>query len=149
MSQCLQWFGRQQNTRARVECSTGQVNVGKGLSIFVIRVFFPLTIFSNITQQKLQKLTFNLKNSPTILLPMWYKTLAAHQLSPCIMPQDISTHWNSTFNMLDFAIQYRAAINTMTTVCNFGLYQYELAPVEWKIARQLRDVLKVSMFLLL
>ena len=51
--------------------------------------------------------------------------------------------------MLDFAIQYRAAINTMTTVCNFGLYQYELAPVEWKIARQLRDVLKVSMFLLL
>jgi hypothetical protein len=66
-----------------------------------------------------------------------------------MMPQDISTCWNSTFNMLDFTIQYCMAINTMTTACDFGLHQYELAPIEWKIARQLQDVLKVRMFILL
>jgi hypothetical protein len=51
--------------------------------------------------------------------------------------------------MLDFAIQYRVAIDTMTAAHDFGLHQYELASVEWKIARQLRDVLKVRMFILL
>jgi len=100
-------------------------------------------------QRKLRKLTFDLKNSPTILLPAWYKTLGAHHLSPRMMPRDVSTRWNSTFDMLDFAIQYRPAIDTMTAARDFGLRQYELVPAEWKIASELRDVLKVSKFLLL
>jgi hypothetical protein len=65
------------------------------------------------------------------------------------MPRDVSTRWNSTFDMLEFAIQYRPAINAMTAACDFGLRQYELVPAEWKIASELRDVLKVSVFLLL
>ncbi len=101
-----------------------------------------------IFQQKLWKLTFNLKNSPTILLPVWYKTLAAHQLSPCMMPHDVSTCWNSTFNMLEFAVKYRAAIDTMTRAHDFGLHQYKLVPAEWKITSELRHVLKVRFLLL-
>ena len=66
-----------------------------------------------------------------------------------MMPRDVSTRWNSTFDMLDFAIQYRPAIDTMTAARDFGLRQYELVPAEWKIASELRDVLKVSKFLLL
>jgi hypothetical protein len=51
--------------------------------------------------------------------------------------------------MLEFAIQYRPAIDAMTAACNFGLCQYELVPAEWKMASELRDVLKVSILLLL
>ena len=78
---------------------------------------------------------------------MWYKTLAAHRLPPRMMPRDVSTHWNSTFDMLEFAVEYRAAIDTMTGARDFGLRQYELAPAEWKIASELRHVLKVRILL--
>ena len=139
----MQWIGGQQNTRACIKHSTNQINVVKGLSIFVSSIP-PLT---NV--QQLQKLAFDLKNSTTILLPVWYKTLTTHHLSPCMMPYDVSTCWNSTFDMLEFAIQYHVAIDTMTTARNFGLYQYELLSTEWKIASELWDVLKVSLFLLL
>jgi len=48
-----------------------------------------------------------------------------------MMPQDVSTWWNSTFNMLEFAIQYHMAIDAMTAVREFNLHKYELASIEW------------------
>ncbi len=99
--------------------------------------------------KKLQKLTFNLKNSPTILLPAWYKILTVHCLSPCMMPHDVSTCWNLTFDMLEFTIQYCATINTITAARDFSLCQCELVRAEWKVAGELQEVLKVSILLLL
>jgi hypothetical protein len=61
-----------------------------------------------------------------------------------MMPRDVSTRWNSTFDMLDFAIRYRVAIDAMTAVRHFDLRKYELVPAEWAIATELRDVLKVN-----
>jgi len=101
------------------------------------------------TKKKLQKLAFDLKNSTTILLPAWYKILAVHCLSPRMMPCDVSMHWNSTFNMLEFTIKYHPAIDAITAAHDFGLHQCELVPAEWKIASELQDVLKVSIHLLL
>ena len=99
--------------------------------------------------KKLRKLTFDLKNSPTILLPAWYKILAIHCLSPHMMPHDASTHWNLTFDMLEFAIQYHATIDAITAAHNFGLHQCELVHAEWKVTSELQKVLKVSILLLL
>jgi hypothetical protein len=86
---------------------------------------------------KLWKVVFALKNLTTILLPAWYKTISAHSLPPCMMPQDMSTRWNSMFDMLDFALQYRAPINAMMAVHNFDLRKYKLVSPEWKIATEL------------
>jgi len=52
--------------------------------------------------------------------------------------------WNSTFDMLEFVIQYHVAIDAMTAVQGFDLCRYELAPTEWNTATELQDVLKVS-----
>ena len=46
-----------------------------------------------------------------------------------MMPQDVLTCWNSTFNMLEFAIRYRVAIDAMTAAREFNLRKYELASV--------------------
>jgi len=54
-----------------------------------------------------------------------------------MMPQDVSTRWNSTFDMLEFAIRYCIAIDAMTAVCHFDLHKYELIPIEWAIAMEL------------
>lgn len=60
-----------------------------------------------------------------------------------MMPRDVSTRWNSTFDMLDFALKYRPAIDTMTATRELNLRKYELVAEEWKIAGELRTVLQV------
>jgi hypothetical protein len=84
------------------------------------------------------------KNSTTILLPQWYKTLASSRLPLRMMPRDVSTRWNSTYDMLHFALDFRMAIDAMTAMRDLDLRKYELCPAEWGIAKELRDVLKVS-----
>jgi len=59
------------------------------------------------------------------------------------MPRDVSTRWNSSFDMLRFAIEYRKAIDTITAERGMKLRNYELGAEEWKVAEQLCDVLKV------
>ena len=63
------------------------------------------------------------------------------------MPRDVATRWNSTFDMLNFAIDHITAINLITADRDMKLRQYELSEGDWTIARQLRDVLKVLFFL--
>jgi len=59
------------------------------------------------------------------------------------MPHDVTTQWNSTFNMLAFAILYQSAIDDITADKNGNLCKYELDDDEWKLAVQLHDTLKV------
>ena len=85
-----------------------------------------------------------MKNSTTIVLPQWFSVLQELELAEQMMPRDVKTRWNSTFDMLDFAVEHITAINTITGDCDMKLRQYELSEDEWDMARQLRDVLKVS-----
>jgi hypothetical protein len=59
------------------------------------------------------------------------------------MPRDVKIRWNSTFDMLDFAVEHIAAINTITGDRDMKLRQHELSEDDWDMACQLRDVLKV------
>jgi hypothetical protein len=59
------------------------------------------------------------------------------------MPRDVRTRWNSTYDMLQFALQYRTAIDDIAGNKTAGLRQYEIDDDEWKIAQQLCDTLKV------
>ena len=60
-----------------------------------------------------------------------------------MMPRDVSTQWNLTLDMLNFAVEHIAAINTITSDRDMKLRKYKLSEDDWDIARQLRDVLKV------
>jgi len=59
------------------------------------------------------------------------------------MLRDVSMPWNSTFDMLEFAIKYQKAIDSISADCEMELQQFELSEYEWKIAIQLQDILKV------
>jgi hypothetical protein len=84
-----------------------------------------------------------MKNSTTLILPRWYKIVDELKLAERIMPRDVSTRWNSTYDMLKFALDYRPALDAITGERDMKLRKYELNNTEWVIAKQLRDILEV------
>jgi hypothetical protein len=59
------------------------------------------------------------------------------------MPRDVTTRWNSTYDMLNFAVKYKTAIKHVTSDLKNNLRNYELTDAEWTIADELKDTLKV------
>lgn len=63
-----------------------------------------------------------------------------------MMPRDVAIRWNSTFDMLNFALDYRVPIDEITSNRDLSLRKYELQDEEWVVAQHLRDTLKVCNF---
>jgi hypothetical protein len=62
------------------------------------------------------KLVYAIKNSSTIALPQWYRILEDLSLDAWVIPRDVCTRWNATYDMLKFAYQYRKSINKITDI---------------------------------
>lgn len=113
---------------------------------------FILLLMTNFFSQ-LRKLAFTIKNSTTIVLPEWLSILQKHieaseaanttPLSIRMMPRDVTNRWNSTFDMLEFALSYRKSLDDLTNNREMKLRSYELSEEEWIIVEQLAGVLKV------
>ena len=92
-----------------------------------------------------------IKNSSTILLPRWGQILedlennatlsGSKPLAIRMMPRDVATRWNSTYDMLTFALEYREAIDLISG--DREMRKYELMDEEWVLVQQLCDVLGV------
>ncbi|TFY55495.1 hypothetical protein EVJ58_g8214 [Rhodofomes roseus] len=93
---------------------------------------------------KLRKISMAIHHSTTLLLPTWRKIVEELKMKARKLPRDVRTRWNSTFRMLDVALEYRAAIDKMTEAQANNLRRWELDEREWTIAAQLRDVLQAS-----
>ena len=63
-----------------------------------------------------------------------------------MIPCDVRTRWNATYDMLDEAYLLKPAVNKITEMRDMKLRQYEIEGHEWELLRQLRDLLKVSVF---
>lgn len=61
-----------------------------------------------------------------------------------MMPRDVTTRWNSTYDMLVFALEYRKAIDDIAGSRELKLRKFELNETEWTIVKQLCEVLKAS-----
>ena len=81
-----------------------------------------------------------------IILPQWHAKLEELGLGIRMMPRDVSTRWNSTYDMFDFSITYHTALDAMTGDRGLNLRQFELDNDEWTAAEKLRDTLKVCFF---
>lgn len=62
-----------------------------------------------------------------------------------MMPRDVSTRWNSTYDMIEFAIKYRTALDIMTANRDMNLRQFEMSKKEWNMALELSEVLQVRL----
>jgi hypothetical protein len=64
-----------------------------------------------------------------------------------MMPQDVSTHWNSTYDMAEFAIEYCTALDIMTADRDMNLRKFELSKKDWSLVTELCEVLKVCFYI--
>ena len=59
------------------------------------------------------------------------------------MPRDVSTRWNSAFDMVDFRVLYDQVIELVMDKHRLGLGDFAIDEHKWELLRQLRNVLKV------
>jgi len=60
-----------------------------------------------------------------------------------LIPRDVATRWNSSSDMVDFALDHRKPIEVVTQKRSLGLREFKLSDEEWAILEELRKVLKV------
>jgi hypothetical protein len=60
-----------------------------------------------------------------------------------LLPRDVRTCWNSTYNMLVVAVQYKEVLNALTADCNLPLWRYKLSDNDWAIIEDLVYTLEV------
>ncbi|KAE9384375.1 hypothetical protein BT96DRAFT_778246, partial [Gymnopus androsaceus JB14] len=54
---------------------------------------------------KARKILFKIINAPTLLLPRWREQVANTEFKDHVLPRDVATRWNSTYNMLTAFIE--------------------------------------------
>jgi hypothetical protein len=78
-----------------------------------------------------------------LLLPAWKEAVENQDLEERLIPRDVTTRWNSTYDMLTFVLEYRPVVEKFTADRKNELRELELSDEEWDIIRQLNDVLMV------
>ncbi|EJF62534.1 hypothetical protein DICSQDRAFT_12056, partial [Dichomitus squalens LYAD-421 SS1] len=63
---------------------------------------------------KIRKISFKIVNSSTKLLPAWRAVVAEHKLPDRLLPRNVRTRWNSTYDMLSEALVFRKPIDKLT-----------------------------------
>jgi hypothetical protein len=79
----------------------------------------------------------------TIALPAWQSVCIVKGLKPNLIPRDVVTRWNSTYDMMNFALKYCEAIDAITADKALKLRKYELLDDDWVIVQDLVAVLEV------
>src|SRR5882757_6608512 len=98
---------------------------------------------------QVRQLSFAIIHSTTITLPTWCRICTELGLKEKLIPRDIVTRWNSTYDMMHFVLKYRKAIDKVTADKALKLRKYELDNDDWIIVEDLVSVLEVSVCLLL
>ena len=112
---------------------------------------------------QLQSIALQIVHSTTAIQPVWIELIQRENLirerrnaalpanskrcKPILrfrfMPRDVRTRWNSTCDMVEFAVMYSDVIKALCAM-EAKLRRYELSSTEWRIVKELGEVLTVS-----
>jgi hypothetical protein len=95
--------------------------------------------------KQVRQLAFAIIHSTTIALPAWRRTCAELGLRKRLIPRDVVTRWNSTYDMMRFVLTYRTAIDQITADKVLKLRRYELDNDDWVVIEDLVSVLEVNL----
>ena len=80
-----------------------------------------------------------------IALLAWHHICVEKNLKPNLIPQDIATQWNSTYDMLHFAIKYWDAIDGVTVDKSLKMRKFKLDNDDWTFVEDLVSMLEVCL----
>jgi hypothetical protein len=78
-----------------------------------------------------------------ITLPAWRQTCIEQKLKARLIPRNIVTRWNSTYDMMRFVLNYRRAIDAIIAKKELRLRRFELDDEDWRIVEDLVSILEV------
>ncbi|KAF9040322.1 hypothetical protein BDP27DRAFT_1157964, partial [Rhodocollybia butyracea] len=55
-------------------------------------------------------ISFKIIHSPTLLLPRWRDTVLGTEFKDLVLPHDIATRWNSTYDMLSAFVEMKTVV---------------------------------------
>ncbi|KAE9396505.1 hypothetical protein BT96DRAFT_780829, partial [Gymnopus androsaceus JB14] len=90
-----------------------------------------------------RRISFKIINSPTLLLPRWHELTAGTAFENRILPHNIATQWNSTYDMLKSFSEMKDLANKFLDSTSNGLAAYILSNEEWEAVDGLIFVLKI------
>jgi len=105
------------------------------------KMFAFLILIVNYLQ--VRQLSFAIIHSTTIVLPAWRRACRDLDLKERLIPRDVVTRWNSTYDMMRFVLAYRPAIDKITADKALKLRKYELDNDDWVVIEDLVSVLEV------
>ncbi|KAE9407459.1 hypothetical protein BT96DRAFT_809445, partial [Gymnopus androsaceus JB14] len=79
-----------------------------------------------------RRISFKIINSPTLLLPRWREQVAGTQFKDRVLPRDVSTRWNSTYDMLSAFVEMKVVVIQFLDRASNGLADYTLSEGEWE-----------------
>ncbi|KAF5364882.1 hypothetical protein D9757_015275 [Collybiopsis confluens] len=88
---------------------------------------------------KCRKIAFKIINSSTLLLPQWRALLP----DILILPRDVSTRWNSTYDMLNAFQSMRPQVTQFVGSNSNGLAEFQVGEEEWESINGLTAALKL------
>ncbi|KIK50676.1 hypothetical protein GYMLUDRAFT_182431, partial [Collybiopsis luxurians FD-317 M1] len=92
------------------------------------------------------KISFKIIHSTTCLLPQWQEQVAATDFMDCVLPSDVATHWNSTYNMLATFLEMKDSVSGYLDCSSNGLSEFCLSEDEWEAVQDLVTALKVRCY---
>jgi len=81
----------------------------------------------------------------TIALPAWQTICIQLGFKPNLISHDVIIWWNSTYDMMEWALKYQQPINAIIANKELKLRKYELDNSDWTIIGDLVAVLEVSL----
>ncbi|KAF8239966.1 hypothetical protein L208DRAFT_1235068, partial [Tricholoma matsutake] len=75
-------------------------------------------------------------------LPAWHKACTANSRPIRLIPHDVKTCWNSTYDMLTAAFDYRTVIDDIMANKSLKLHHYELDDQDWEVVEDLLQMYK-------
>jgi hypothetical protein len=131
--------------------SSDDVKLGR-FSIFKVSLMSSChRLITNLVNSQLQTLANKIVNSPTIKADIEACCLRS-LIKPALMIRDVSTRWNSTSELIGWALYLQPALQMLVIMREHNkprgvsLQRFQLSEAEWELLIQLHPLLDVRLF---
>ena len=90
-----------------------------------------------------RKISFKIINSTTLLLPRWREHVANTAFKDRVLPRDVATRWNSTYDMLAAFLEMKEPVSQFLDRSSNRMAEFLLDNDEWTAIEGLVSALKV------